>query len=316
MDPQSPVGVLFTGYGQGIGNILGGMNVTTDPMILDGGIKSLVDDTSLNNLNNLKILFIGSSAGSQISSSVSISSQIANFVYNGGTVVSFSQQDNASFGFLPRWNEFQAVGFQADMLSFTNAVYLSGISPVFNNMASANVNASVDGYFTQWPKDATVLLSRKQTGCAELIQYSYGKGKVFVSGLYSDYQYYSTGSLSADEKNIIAGFVQYASTPTMAANPNQPVGAGGGTVALSVVPDQNTYYLGFTTQSVITLSAVNEAATPKTIAYQEICTLYQNTLVTTGTFIVPASTSAYCYLDQVLNAQTLGLRIAGSGLES
>ncbi len=48
---------------------------------------------------------------------------------------------------------------------------------------------SVDGYFTQYPDNSTILLRRTANGQPAMLMYDYGLGKVIVTSMYSDWAY-------------------------------------------------------------------------------------------------------------------------------
>jgi hypothetical protein len=70
----------------------------------------------------------------------------------------------------------------------------------------------VDGYFTRWPENAKILLNRGKNGQPDLLEYSYGQGKVIVSGLYSDWAN-SHSQRTIEEYFLAKQLIAYALNP-------------------------------------------------------------------------------------------------------
>ena len=80
-------------------------------------------------------------------------------------------------------------GWTEDQSCFTNAVYIDTYHQIFSGQNRSTPNLNVDGYFTSYPSNSTVLLRRTANGQPSMIMYDYGLGKVIISSLYSDWGY-------------------------------------------------------------------------------------------------------------------------------
>ncbi len=137
-------------------------------------------------------------------SSSSFRKQLADYVQNGGTLICFAQQHGYEFNALPG-GRVSGYGWNEDQSCHTNAAYIDTYHPVFAGQGNANLDASVDGYFTNWPDDATILLRRTKNGMPAMIAYPYGNGWVVASSLYSDWSY-AHGGITRDETELSQRF--------------------------------------------------------------------------------------------------------------
>jgi len=86
------------------------------------------------------------------------------------------------------------------------------IPSMFAGQDSANLAANVDGYFTNWPSNATILLRRTRNSMPAMIAYPYGSGWVVASTLYSDWSY-GHGGITGYETALIRDLISWAKSP-------------------------------------------------------------------------------------------------------
>jgi pimeloyl-ACP methyl ester carboxylesterase len=107
MDPQAGMGVLFAGYGEGLGHLLSAAGRPTS-LVFSSGLNVA---NSGRKLEDLKAMAVGSGGGTELGVSAE---RIGTWVKNGGTIVALTQATGAGMGFLPRSDEFDYVGWEDD----------------------------------------------------------------------------------------------------------------------------------------------------------------------------------------------------------
>lgn len=201
------VGILLSGWGNGVGCLLGQYGLQT-AMVTPS--LAIADEPALT-LGNLKVLIIGS-AGLEGNRSQLFKNQLASFVSNGGTLICLTQPYGADFWALP--GNIGGYGWDEDQSCQSNSVYINQLSPVFASQTQALLNVCVDGYFTSYPANTQILLKRAINGMPALIQYQYGSGTVIAGTMYSDWAY-GEAQMSTTEGQLIRDMVLYALNPSL-----------------------------------------------------------------------------------------------------
>ena len=179
IDTNSKIGILLSGWGNGLGHLLGRWNVETV------GVKSdltIVGEPE-RDLSDLDVLLIGTGGLTGLDNSSTFRNKLAGFVSQGGVIICLTSQYGYELNGLP--GSPAGYGWSEDQSCHTNAVYIDASHPIFSGQDSAILDASVDGYLTQWPNDATILLRRTKNQMPAMVKYEYGQGKVVVLTLYS-----------------------------------------------------------------------------------------------------------------------------------
>lgn len=186
-DKYSKTGVLLNGWGMGIATMLGKFKVPVCGVKKDLHIVGAAD----RDFNDLKVLIIPSAGLRGLENSSIFKERLAYFVQNGGTVICMTQPKGEEWQALPvpAGDALEGYGWEQDQSCFNNACYISNYDVVCAGQASVNFTGNADGYISQWPDSAKVILSRTKNCMPDLIKYSYGDGQVMVSGLYSDWGY-------------------------------------------------------------------------------------------------------------------------------
>ncbi|HDL64120.1 MAG TPA: 6-bladed beta-propeller, partial [Proteobacteria bacterium] len=209
-DSKSNIGILFTGWGEGLGHLLGRYDVATCI------VKS--DLTILNepgrSMDDLRILLIGSAGLVGFESSETFKQKLADYVNNGGTLIVFTQQHGYEFSALPvpEGDTLSGFGWSEDQACSRKAVYIDTDHVMFSGQTSAILDVNVDGYFSRWPENATVLLRRTKNSLPAMLEYDYGQGKVVVSTLYSDWTY-GHQQLTRAEHSLVRDLISWAKDP-------------------------------------------------------------------------------------------------------
>ena len=143
--------------------------------------------------------------------SPSVRSNLEAYVEAGGVMIVFSQQYGSDYRFLPG-GEVDGYGFREDESCHTSSTlvqsyhpsvafagdaedmyktlgeYRSGFGTFGNDLGHVGkfLNLNVDGFFSDWPEDSTLVLQRRKNGMPVEIVYPYGEGYVLATTTYSD----------------------------------------------------------------------------------------------------------------------------------
>ncbi|MEW6558280.1 MAG: hypothetical protein AB1349_13200, partial [Elusimicrobiota bacterium] len=218
--------------------------------------------------SNYKTLVIPSGGFYGLDGSVSFKKKLAEYVSNGGTVIIFSQQKGYEYSVLP--NSLKAYGWTEDQSCHSNAVYISTYHPMFAGQIDSTPDMNVDGYFTNYPANAKVLLRRTKNNMPCLIEYTVKgrevegrqvEGRVIATTFYSDFSY-AQGSLSQEEKTLIQNLLAYAKDPTTPATQQLRAIPYTG-ISFTLNTPEQTLIQG--QRSVVYANVFNETAEQKTV---------------------------------------------------
>ena len=145
-------------------------------------------DFSQDDLRDYPILIIPSGGLYGLDSLQSFKSKLSEYVQNGGNLIVFSQQHGYEFNALPG-GEVSGYGWLEDQSCHYKSVGISTYHPILSGQDSATLDVNVDGYFTQYPENTTILLSRTKNGMPAMLLYGYGSGNVLATTAYTDSAY-------------------------------------------------------------------------------------------------------------------------------
>ncbi|MCI0497673.1 MAG: discoidin domain-containing protein, partial [Thermoplasmata archaeon] len=181
---------------------------------------------SMNDLYDLKVLVVPSGGLYSIADPAGASDYILLklrlFLENGGNIVVFTQQygyEMEAFLGAP-----EGYGYQEDQNCLLGSVYIENYIPLFAPLsASKSPNAkgevyldlNVDGFFTRWPENATVLLTRAANAMPAMIAYPWGEGAILFTTMYPDFAMVF-GSGTADEVVMMDAMLSWLSLPDAA----------------------------------------------------------------------------------------------------
>ena len=206
IDTQSKIGILLSGWGNGLGHLLGRWNIATVGVRTD---LTIVGEPN-RSLSDLDVLLIGTGGLTGLESSYTFRNKLAGFVNHGGVLISLTSQYGYELNALP--GSPSGYGWSEDQSCHTNAVYIDAYHPMFAGQDSAILDASVDGYLTQWPNGATILLRRTKNQMPAMVKYDYGQGEVVVLTFFTDWNY-GHGGWTQDEINLIRDLISWAKKP-------------------------------------------------------------------------------------------------------
>jgi len=144
------------------------------------------------------------------------------YVKQGGTLIVFAQQYGYEFNILPTpvdpitgiSKPISGYGWTEDQSCLWNGTYIDTPHQILSGMTASTVSANVDGYFTSYPENSTILLRRTANGQPAMIMYDYGLGKVIVSSLYSDWGY-AHSQATQDEIKIVRDMITWVKKPAL-----------------------------------------------------------------------------------------------------
>ena len=205
----------------GIGILKSGFPVYTQNLLSSlGESSSLVEiGAPLEEFAQYPILIIPSGGLSGLDTSVSFDKKIENYVQEGGILISFAQQHGYEFNSLPG-GEVTGYGWIEDQSCQQGSAAINTYHPILSGQDSPILDIEVDGYFTGYPKNATILLSRVKNGQPVMILYNYGKGYVVATTAYidwarSNYQGSSDGTILT--RDLLAWAKYAGDIPTFSA---------------------------------------------------------------------------------------------------
>ncbi|MDI6753649.1 MAG: hypothetical protein QME78_04555 [Thermodesulfobacteriota bacterium] len=152
--------------------------------------------------------------------SASVKALVEEYVQKGGTLVAFGQQHGYDWELLPtpvnpETGERKSVaghGYHQDQSCVFNSVYIDTYHPILSVFSTSTANIGVDGYFTSYPENSTVLLRRTANGQPAMILYPYGQGHVIAATLYTDFAF-THSQANQTEINLIQNIISFAKKP-------------------------------------------------------------------------------------------------------
>ena len=148
-----------------------------------------------------------------------IHEKLGAYLNTGGTVIVFSQSNGSDYGVLPvpqepdrTFRRVSGYGYKEDQSFFTDATCIDKWHQVLAGQSRNTQTLHINGYFTNFPSTATVLLRKKANSHPVMIIYPYGQGFVVVTSLYSEF---TDGSKqpSPEEVALICDLISWAKKP-------------------------------------------------------------------------------------------------------
>jgi hypothetical protein len=146
-----------------------------------------------------------------------------------------SQQHGYEFSILPipqeadgTYKTIAGYGWTEDQSCQYKSAYIDTWHQILSGQTQSTPSLNVDGYFTNYPSNATVLLRRTVNGQPAMLMYDYGAGKVIVTSMYSDFAY-GHSQASSEEITLVRDLISWAKQPA-----NLPQIKPGETVSLTV----------------------------------------------------------------------------------
>jgi len=155
-----------------------------------------------------------------LKNSEAVKARLEEYVKNGGTLVLFGQQHGYDWGLLPipadpetgEKKPVSGYGYQEDQSCAFNSVYIDTYHPILSVFSTSTATIGVDGYFTSYPENSTVMLRRTANGQPAMILYPYGQGYVIAATLYTDFAL-SHHQANEAEVNLVQNIISWAKKP-------------------------------------------------------------------------------------------------------
>ena len=136
------------------------------------------------------VLIIPSGALYGMENADSFRARLEEYTKLGGKLIVFSQQYGNEYSILPG-GKVNGYGWQQDMSCYSSSLYLSNWHPILSGFDTAYMSSNVDGYFTNFPENSKIMLSRSVNGQPGAAFYKYpddsGSGWVFASDIFDDW---------------------------------------------------------------------------------------------------------------------------------
>ena len=199
---NSSIGILGTGFAYDTAGLLKSFN--EEARIVPPA------DLSPSLAATMPLLIIPSGGFSGLDTSDFFKTALAQYVSNGGNVLMLTQQHGIEFSVLP--GGLGGYGYVEDVSCQTNSSYIDTWNPVLAGQTRTTPSLNVDGYFSLYPDNATVLLRRTANGQPAVLMYQYGAGHIIASTVYTDTAF-TRGEASTDEINLIRDIIAWAKKP-------------------------------------------------------------------------------------------------------
>lgn len=210
LDPDAKSGVLTGALGEGMNCLIGKFNIATTMVYDDFELLGYSGRT----INDLDVLCIGSGGLRAFESSPLLRKKLSDFVEQGGSLICLAAQNGYEFTALPG-GKVAGYGWTENQSCLNSAVSIVKYHQMLSGQASTNIDVNVDGYFTKWPENATVLFQRNKNGMPALITYPYGKGAVIATTIFEDWAYGNNQSTASGQtliREMVARVRGYAIT--------------------------------------------------------------------------------------------------------
>ena len=221
---------LMAGYSDQFTNLLNELNTGFIGTDINSDVSTL--------LSSSKVLVIPTGGLSGLDKSDIFKAILKEYVSEGGTLVVFAQQHGYEYSALPTpdGNPIQAYGWIEDMSCQYASSYIDTWHQVLSGQINSTPDINVDGYFFDWPSNATVLLRRIMNGQPDLMVYPCGKGYVIAATIYSDYASGINEEIG-QERNLVRDILTWASNPQTLSEVHP-----GNSISFNLLADNDTTY--------------------------------------------------------------------------
>lgn len=196
---QAGFGVLDSGLVTWALTALGSLGVQAAPVQIVAGTSTsgLRDSRYFTPFEAPSVLLVPSGGFNRYAASQEARDWLDTYVNLGGTLLVLAQADSADWDLLPGGG-VEGLGYDQDILCKTASVHIVNSSPWIKGIGRDLPDIQIDGSFTAWPAEATVVLVRT-TGnqLPAMIEYDYGAGHVVAMSAYPDF--YINGMQSVED---------------------------------------------------------------------------------------------------------------------
>jgi hypothetical protein len=120
-------------------------------------------DLNLQEFKNVNVLIIPTGGLFGLEASSYIKFLLEQFAAQGGTILCFAQQNSEAYGVLPipMGDSLNAYGWSQDSSCLRNSAYFKTIHSTLSSSNNELIDAGVDGYFSTYPTNSTILIKTK-----------------------------------------------------------------------------------------------------------------------------------------------------------
>jgi len=206
------IAVLENGYFE---EMTGLINQRQEP------VRTVELDFSTKIVETQPVLVIPSGGLYGLENSEFFKSSLDEYVKQGGTLIVFAQQHGYEFSVLPvpqeadgSYKTIGGFGWAEDQSCFVNAAYIDTWHQMLAGQIKSTPTLHLDGYFTNYPSNATVLLRRTANGQPAMLIYEYGQGQVIITSMYSDFTL-KQNQASSEEIALVRDMISWAKAPDL-----------------------------------------------------------------------------------------------------
>ncbi|CAG0937751.1 hypothetical protein TFLX_06705 [Thermoflexales bacterium] len=228
LEAKGGIGVVDSGLVTWALGALGSLGIRAIPIQLVPGAtsSSLSSSRYVSPYEAPPVLVVPSGGLYRYAGSQQVQHWLEAYTASGGVLIVLSQAAGDDWNMLPG-GQVRGLGYLEDILCKIDSVQAVNTSPWILGLSKRTPDIQIDGSFTAWPTEATIVLMRT-TGnrLPALIQYPYGNGQVIATSAYPDF--YVNGMQSEDDvlfaRSLFgqAYLVSTGETIAAAGTPNQP----------------------------------------------------------------------------------------------
>ncbi len=200
-DSEAPISLLRSGF-------------YTQAALLPGLIGEHVNgvpvDSVPTDIGKHPVLIIPSGGLYGMDNLAALKSSLEGYVEAGGTLIVFTQQHGYEYDIIP--GKLAGYGWNEDESCQWKSMYVDTYHQILSSINKTTCDAGVDGYFTDWPEEATILLRRAKNDMPCMLLYPHGQGRVIATTMYEDWAM-GNGQSTGDGRRIVRDMLRWAQKP-------------------------------------------------------------------------------------------------------
>jgi hypothetical protein len=167
--------------------------------------------TALQLLHSTPLLVVPSGGLYGYENSAMLKASLDEYVKQSGTLVVLSQKHGYDYASIPTpdGKPITGYGWEEDQNCFADSVAIESWHQLLSGQLRSTPTLNVDGYFTGYPANSTILLRRTANGQPAMLMYEHGAGRVIVTSMYSDWAY-GHGQASQEEIALVRDLLSWA----------------------------------------------------------------------------------------------------------
>jgi hypothetical protein len=164
-------------------------------------------------VHDTPVLFLPSGSLYGLDSSTLIRDKFADYVAEGGTLFVMAQQHGYEYNILPHnGRSVGGAGWQEDQSCLYNAASIGTYHPAVSGQPNPTLTVNIDGYFTSYPENSTIILKRNKNSMPAMLAYDYYNGTVIATSVYDDWAYFD-GASTLQGELLVRDVLAWAENP-------------------------------------------------------------------------------------------------------